>query len=177
MLSPPRSETDPRKNAWQQVAAVVPVAKPDVVTITMGGNDAGFAAVLRGCMIALCPAIENMPSKAVASPFGGKMTWDKLQRELVGFYRYASQTIHQANPDGRLYVLSYPEMFDREGSLNRSGNDSCIYGIRKEEVLRLNAASTRSVMSSWPPSTRPMRPTGSGASPRSGSSTGGHRNG
>jgi len=75
----------------------------DLVTITIGGNDAGFGPVLQTCTVAesdrTCFAAVN-----AAEAFERSVLRDRLART------YAA--IRSAAPDARVIVLGYPRLFD-----------------------------------------------------------------
>src|SRR2546428_3294033 len=79
--------------------------KPDIVTITIGGNDIGFASTIRGCYLEgiahrqnLC--VDRLYSQvAVIKNFGNK---------AVGYYK----EIKAALPGkSKLYIVGYPNLF------------------------------------------------------------------
>ena len=72
---------------------------PDVLTITIGGNDLGFRSVLERC-IAL-----NCNHAAAGDPLDAKI--DALARRLPDVYR----AIRDAAPRGRLVIVDYPRLF------------------------------------------------------------------
>jgi lysophospholipase L1-like esterase len=94
-------------NKANQFAAVV--ASTDVVTITIGGNDIGFAPKILGCVFGPCG-----PDLLEASPSGGDggdpdiVSWEDLFGRLRDTYLRIRK---QMNPNGHLYVLSYPIPF------------------------------------------------------------------
>ncbi len=81
--------------------------RPGVVTITIGGNDAGFAPVLGACVVTDC-----VETGAVA---GSKATiLTVLPERLVSTYR----AVQRAAPKARLVVVGYPRLFpSRQGAV------------------------------------------------------------
>ncbi len=74
--------------------------RPGVVTITIGGNDAGFATVLGACVVTDC-----VEAGAIA---GSKATIvTALPERLVSTYR----AVEKAAPKARLVVVGYPRLF------------------------------------------------------------------
>lgn len=76
--------------------------KPEVITLTMGGNDVGFGGYIGVCLLfnTTCP---------VATLEGRKKLGQDLKRqfgELTKFYN----EIKAASPGVRLYVLGYPQV-------------------------------------------------------------------
>ncbi len=91
----------PFKGQPAQVDALAALRpRPGVVTITIGGNDAGFATVLGACVITDC-----VEAGAVA---GAKATiLTALPERLVSTYR----AVDEAAPSARLVVVGYPRLF------------------------------------------------------------------
>lgn len=83
---------------------------PDVLTITIGGNDLGFRSVLERC-IAL-----NCNHAAAGDPLDAKI--DALARRLPDVYR----AIRDAAPRGRLVVVDYPRLFPDSDPSNPTPN-------------------------------------------------------
>ncbi|MGH3867344.1 MAG: SGNH/GDSL hydrolase family protein [Pseudonocardiaceae bacterium] len=87
------------------LATQISVLQPstDLVTITIGGNDAGFAPVLATCTVAksdrTCAAAVD-----IAEGFERSVLPDRLDRT------YAA--IRRAAPHARVIVLGYPRLFD-----------------------------------------------------------------
>jgi lysophospholipase L1-like esterase len=120
---------------------------PDVVTLTIGGNDIGFPSIASHCVInsivpwlVSCPVDSN--AMRLADPQKGERpSWDGLYDRLVKTY----VAIRKAQPaGGQLYVLSYPVPFDnplhwRLGSLLLNNCD----GFSIKEARLANAMSVR----------------------------------
>jgi lysophospholipase L1-like esterase len=98
-------------------------ATTQLVMLTIGGNDVGFARVLRICVTdpRRCDRIFTRASHDVLS--------DRLKdlREQLGL---AYERIHSAAPAARVLVLGYPELFPAEPH-------RCLGGIGEEEVAYL----------------------------------------
>ncbi len=110
--------------------------KPDVVTMTIGGNDAGFTENIAECMIGSCWQVEDMPKKA-------GVTWPELETKLFNLYVQTRSAMYAANPDSKLYVLSYPVFFDPESQRGYPKNFGCIGGVSNGEARQINAAAVR----------------------------------
>lgn len=78
-------------------------ADADLVTITIGGNDAGFARVLEACTFAAtddqCRTVVDAAETFIAVV---------ISRRLARTY----DAIHDAVPHARLVVLGYPRLFE-----------------------------------------------------------------
>jgi lysophospholipase L1-like esterase len=77
-------------------------ANATVVTVTIGGNDLGFRAVLQNCIVGDCVARYRRPSGDILDA-----RIDDLARRLPAAYR----AIHAAAPKARLFVVDYPKLF------------------------------------------------------------------
>jgi lysophospholipase L1-like esterase len=84
-----------------QIAAVGPGT--DLITLTIGGNDAGYGSVLRTCTLA---ADDNMCLAAVDT--AEDFARSQLPTRLTGVYT----AIRGAAPRARVIVLGYPRLFD-----------------------------------------------------------------
>ncbi|MFD6754885.1 GDSL-type esterase/lipase family protein [Micromonospora gifhornensis] len=75
---------------------IATVTRADLVTMTIGGNDAGFATWLTHCLLfSDCPSSDSVD-------------WDDLYRQLVATY----VAVRTAMPTtGHLYVLTYPVFY------------------------------------------------------------------
>jgi lysophospholipase L1-like esterase len=78
------------------LAALSP--KPDVVTITIGGNDVGFGRVLAECFVSDCLRAVGQSEVAMVTV---------LPDRLATTYR----AVEAAAPDARLVVVGYPQLF------------------------------------------------------------------
>ena len=94
---------NPYKGQPAQVDALKAVRpRPRIVTITIGGNDAGFSTVLGACV-----ATDCVESGAVAR---GEVTiLTVLPERLVRTYR----AVRKAAPGAKLVVVGYPRLFPR----------------------------------------------------------------
>jgi lysophospholipase L1-like esterase len=84
-----------------QIAALGPGT--DLVTITIGGNDAGFGSVLRSCTDAASDSV-CLDAVDAAEDFARS----QLPGRLLGAYT----AIRGAAPRARVIVLGYPRLFD-----------------------------------------------------------------
>lgn len=80
----------------------------NVVTLTSGGNDIGFADKVAGCFWGNCgPDTFSL----LADEPGGAQTWDDVFDRLTSLY---AQVRDRMAPDGHLYVVGYPMPFARQ---------------------------------------------------------------
>jgi lysophospholipase L1-like esterase len=83
-------------------------SQTNMVTLTIGGNDAGFASVVKNCALSNC--LTFSPWDAV---FGLPMEFwlpqkiDGLYDEILATY----QEIKQKAPDAVVFILTYPQVF------------------------------------------------------------------
>jgi lysophospholipase L1-like esterase len=73
----------------------------DLVTITIGGNDAGFADVLAGCLFGAPAACERRIARA------GRF----VRRDLPGRLRRVYDAIRERAPQATVAVAGYPRLF------------------------------------------------------------------
>ncbi len=85
-------------------------ARTTLVSITIGGNDAGFATVMETCVLASTRSCLKAVSKAETF----------VARDLPGRLNKTLAKIATDAPNARVVVLGYPELYD----LSKSG--SCI---------------------------------------------------
>jgi lysophospholipase L1-like esterase len=95
-------------------------AQTDLVTITIGGNDAGFAPILVSCALASdagCTRTVNRARKVVNESLPGKLD-----------ATYAA--IRSRAPGARIVVLGYPRLFQ--------DTDACLSGFSRAKRRLLN---------------------------------------
>jgi lysophospholipase L1-like esterase len=93
-------------------------ADVSLVTLTLGGNDLGFADVVQDCIM---NGESNVPFLATCQEKHNKRIAQRLpelRRQLMAAY----QEIHQKSPNARIVVVGYPQLFvdnpsDRVGDL------------------------------------------------------------
>jgi lysophospholipase L1-like esterase len=110
-------------------------SNPTIVTVTVGGNDVGFADVLSECVLgADCTTSYRAPS-------GGTLEDEiaAVGRRLPSVYR----AIRGAAPGARVIVAGYPRILP-EALPSQAGNCAAWRQITEAEVRFLNAA-TRSL--------------------------------
>ena len=105
-----------------QVSALRPGTT--LVSITIGGNDAGFSKVMETCV--LHTTSTCLSAVATASDFVTKHLPTRLTSTL--------QAIRQHAPRARIVVLGYPDLYD----LSKSG--SCI-GLSTQDRTALNSGA------------------------------------
>jgi lysophospholipase L1-like esterase len=86
---------------------------PDLITITIGGNDLGFRKVLQHCILSDCVADYHRPSGDVLNA-----EIDRLARHLPDAYR----TVQAAAPGARVVVVDYPKLFPDSDPRNPTPN-------------------------------------------------------
>jgi len=92
-----------------------------LVSITIGGNDAGFSSVMETCVLASTSSCLN--AIAAAEAFITTQLPDRLNQTL--------QTIAADAPNARVVVLGYPELYDL------SKSSFCI-GLSTSDRIALN---------------------------------------
>jgi lysophospholipase L1-like esterase len=96
-------------------------ASTTLVSITIGGNDAGFSSVMETCVLSSTSTCLN--AVAAAETFVADQLPARLDQTL--------QTIRADAPSARVIVLGYPELYD----LSKSG--TCI-GLSTNDRVALN---------------------------------------
>ena len=88
-------------------ASFVEQYTPKVITIGIGGNDAGFMEVLKTCVgLGTCDAA------------GSAVGRDKVSLEIKGLFNTLVNTyqqIHKSSPDSKIYAIGYPNIIDPNG--------------------------------------------------------------
>ncbi len=99
-------------------------ASTTLVSLTIGGNDAGFSSVMETCVLESTSSCVNAVSKAESF----------VSTQLPARLNSALQQIRAHAPNARIVLLGYPELYD----LSRSG--TCI-GLSTTDRTDLNAAA------------------------------------
>ncbi|MGQ0618005.1 MAG: SGNH/GDSL hydrolase family protein [Acidimicrobiia bacterium] len=116
--------------------------RPDLVTLTIGGNDVGFSTVLVRCISSgIGPCAIDQPGISAGI--------DRLRGDLVSTYRRLRLDV--LSPEGVLVVIGYPHLFaDPDDWPAAEGRRCDGFGRPDAEVLRslaeeLNAAVAAAV--------------------------------
>ena len=99
-------------------------ASTTLVSITIGGNDAGFAGIMETCVLASTSSCVNAVSNAEAF----------VTTTLPGRLSTTLQTIRADAPGAKIVVLSYPDLYDL------SKSSTCI-GLSTSDRIALNAGA------------------------------------
>jgi lysophospholipase L1-like esterase len=102
--------------AWAQV---------DFVTITIGGNDAGFGPVLTKCVFRRCH--KGRLAREIRR---------RLADELPGKLRSTYASLRQLAPNATVVVLGYPNLFPAASDFRRSCDLKCTLSAGKREFIR-----------------------------------------
>jgi lysophospholipase L1-like esterase len=87
---------------------------PDVITLTIGGNDLGFRSVLQDCITSNCIDDYHLPT---GDKLDAKI--DALAQMLPDLYR----KIEAAAPGAKLIVVDYPKLFPDAPAPNCAADD------------------------------------------------------
>jgi lysophospholipase L1-like esterase len=106
---------DQRGTSQKKQIDYITDTKPDVITLTIGGNDIGFGPLARNCVINSVVFIWQCDVSAdrvnlVNKQSGERDSYDGLYDRLVATY-VAVRNAQGAG--GHLYVLSYPTVFEK----------------------------------------------------------------
>jgi lysophospholipase L1-like esterase len=111
---------------------------PDIITVTIGGNDLGFRKVLQDCILSNCVADYHRASRDILDA-----RIDELAHRLPAAYR----AIQAAAPKARVVVVDYPTLFpDAEpncAALNRitpAEGDYLNRKVQRADIAILDAA-------------------------------------
>jgi lysophospholipase L1-like esterase len=102
---------------------------PSVITLTIGGNDAHFAGVLKDCVMGDCVGKYHKPSGDVLAA-----RIAELRAALPEVYR----GIHDAAPRAQLVVAGYPQLFENGRGPRPVGNCAAGKQISADEAAYLN---------------------------------------
>ena len=105
---------------------------PGLITITIGGNDAGFADVLKECVTGDCVQAFDRPSGDVLANEAAK-----LARRLPAVYR----AISGRAPRAKLVVVGYPRLFPEQRPRRPSPSCAAWRRIDRFEVSYLNRST------------------------------------
>lgn len=104
--------------------------QPEVITIGIGGNDAGFMDKLRACL--------GPDSCVWAGTSQGREQTAVEIKNLYGQLVNAYQTIHAASPRSKIYAIGYPQIIDETGQCSPLIN----YLLDSSEKQFMNQAVT-----------------------------------
>ncbi|MDX3456140.1 GDSL-type esterase/lipase family protein [Streptomyces sp. ME02-8801-2C] len=88
----------------------------DLVALTIGGNDAGFPAVMQSCATTGCPAEDSVHADI-----------DDTMPEIEKVLR----EINSAAPNAKIILLGYPRLFNEDVTL-------CVSGVGGAGMIRVN---------------------------------------
>lgn len=99
-----------------QIESGVLSADTDVVALTVGGNDAGFPAVMESCATTGCPADADVRADIDA-------TMPEVEKVL--------REIHSVAGNAKIVLLGYPRLFNENVTL-------CVSGVGGAGMIRIN---------------------------------------
>ncbi len=110
----------------------------DVVTLSIGGNDAGFSKIIQDCLDRTCHSYDqpedDLPNVMAVE---GRTDWRELEHRLQLLYRSIAARMR---PGGQLLIMAYPMPFAR------AARGACTAGISisdQGDVLLVNALAAR----------------------------------
>lgn len=112
-----------------QLRALSPA--PDVVTITIGGNDAGFSRVLLSCVVWKC--FWNGDERRRR---------DYIQDDLPELLVKAYKDVKAAAPNSRVVVVGYPDLFPRS---QRDNTCRWLDSSERRKLVSLNNTLNRTI--------------------------------
>lgn len=93
-----------------------PDATTELVTLTIGGNDIGFAGFASTCVFSTCDTGSSAYNDAIG----------KINSELPGKLETTYQAILQYSPNADIYVIGYPQVVANK-SVGDPDDSRCIY--------------------------------------------------
>lgn len=132
------ADLEGRQNGEPPQSEALDGQAPDLITMTMGGNDLDFAEIVKACVLeaALYSAVGPNDCRTREAGFAASLR--DLRAELAGEY---AELQRRLAPGGRLVVLGYPRMFpvDSPGSCGAGVGGN----IREANMEWLNTVSER----------------------------------
>lgn len=101
-------------------------AETDLVTVTIGGNDIGWAEAIRTCITPLTDCTDDIEAAEA-----------RMSDELPGLLDGAYGAIAGRAPNAAVYVLGYPRLFNERDTCDAFGQNSVA------EQQRMNQAADR----------------------------------
>jgi hypothetical protein len=102
-----------------------------LVTMSIGGNDAGFAKIVSACVLSLDPLLSCQFHPETS---GGGPTWSQsvphnIANEVEDSVLTALQEVHRLAPNAKVMLMGYPQLL---------GAPPCVVGIYPNETDWLN---------------------------------------
>ncbi len=95
--------------------------KPEAITVTMGGNDFGYGAIITSCMNVLNSPIKSDTTCWDAQPDGRQAR----AQQIHDFYprlKHLYETLRLSTDSGNVFVIGYPRFFDESFICADMGN-------------------------------------------------------
>jgi hypothetical protein len=107
---------------------------PQVITITIGGDDLGFSSILENCFVSNCVLDHRLTTAR-----------NYIEKTLPGLLVRTYRAVHAAQPHAKIYVVGYPRLFPTQ----QSASVNCGW-LSRTERIKLNGLGTllNSVMGS-----------------------------
>lgn len=108
-----RSIWNPQGDKPPQAEALTPNTK--LVTLTLGGNDVGFADILAMCWSLAGPEGKGSPCKDKYTADGKDVLGERINT-MEGRIRGVLQDVRRRSPDAKVIVVGYPALFPDNGA-------------------------------------------------------------
>jgi lysophospholipase L1-like esterase len=128
----PADQTDQAERQLSQIGRIQ--GDPDLITITIGGNDLGFAKVLEDCIFHDCVRDYHRPTGDLI---------DHAIDDLAGQLPDVYDAVQAAAPRARIVVVDYPKLFPDSDPQNPTPNCAARNLITPEEGNYLNREGQR----------------------------------
>ena len=103
----------------------------DVVTVTIGGNDARFGEVIRACMVGVLPC---------SFTYADEEEW--IEEQVRPALAKTFQTLREAAPTARVFAVTYPQIFQTEDECRRD----VLISPREKRWIRARTAQLNEVI-------------------------------
>jgi lysophospholipase L1-like esterase len=140
------SRAQPSRSGIAAQIAAVKQQQPDLITLTIGGNDLGFSDVIQDCIYRLhhghlCNQtyLDNPTLQGPAIGPGERTGFNGLADRLTT----TLQALHAADPHAQIYVLSYPVLFADRGQWSLLEKLTVCAGVTWSGAQMLNGAAVR----------------------------------
>jgi hypothetical protein len=74
--------------------------QPQIITITIGGDDVGFGPIIENCLLVNCVLDHRLTTAR-----------NYIEKTLPGLLESTYRAIHTAAPQAKVYVIGYPRIF------------------------------------------------------------------
>ena len=128
----------PNNIEWKQLEDTADLKKARIVTVTIGGNDLGFADILANCIDVVLHKCNEHSNDGWIANLQGNI--GKLQPFLESTYKQIESATSNA---AALYVVGYPDLLPKDASQDNQAACALVTGIPEYGVSYLIENQTR----------------------------------